>query len=64
MKNQFHPKYQQKYFCPEIFGLPVAFLIYDITNQEAQKASRKLQKISGQNSKKKIVGILDETDFS
>ena len=51
MKNQFHLKYLWKYFWISalkffvaFWGLPVAFLIYDITKlspQEAQKASRK-----------------------
>jgi hypothetical protein len=34
------------------------------SSKSFQEASRKLQKISGQNSRNIFVGILDETDFS
>ena len=44
----------------KLFGL-LGNLVSNITNKEAfQEAPRKVQKISGQKSRKKFVGILDE----
>ena len=75
MKNQFHPKYQRKYFCPEIFcsflgaswklfGLP-GDLVSNIINKEGYRKLKKLpgspQEAQGRNI---FVGILDKTDFS
>ena len=80
MKNQFHPKYQRKYFWNpalkffvaswELFGLP-GDLVSNILNKEGYWKSKKLPgspqkatKISGQKSRNIFVGILDESDFS
>ena len=72
MKNQFHPKYQRKYFWNsalkffiaswKLFGLP-GDLVSNIINKEGYWKPKKLQKISGQKSRNIFVGILDETDF-
>ena len=77
MKNQFHPKYQQKYFWNSAlkyfvasWGLP-GDLVNNITNKEGYWKPKKLPespqkgtKNSGQKSRNIFVGILDETDFS
>ena len=77
MKNQFHPKYQRKYFWNSAlkffvasWGLP-GDLVSNIINKEGYWKPKKLPgspqkatKISGQKSRNIFVGILDETDFS
>ena len=77
MKNQFHPKYQRKYFWNSAlkffvasWGLP-GDLVCNIINKEGYWKPKKLpgspqkaKKNSGQKSRNIFVGILDETDFS
>ena len=77
MKNQFHPKHQQKYFWNSAlkffvasWGLP-GDLVSNITNKEGYWKPKKLpgslqkaKKISGPKSRNIFFSILDETDFS
>ena len=74
MKNQFHPKYQRKYFLISAMKFFVASwglsgdLVSNIINEEGYRKLKKLpgspQEAQGRNFRNIFVGILDKTDFS